>query len=165
MYSPRSKGKKDAEFAHQVMPPRKMIGNGNRRSQRLVLTEPVVAYRSQQLGLPFSEGTRTLAVSAHGASISLTAKVAADQKHRFEARAHWGRAGMLCRLHPEQPDGSGGGGSRVRPAFPEFLARRVSASRLDATRSLLFLNSWREYASDFSGLASGQLTLLATNVH
>ena len=57
-----------------------MIGNRNRRSQRLVLSVPVVAYRSQQLGLPFSEGTRTLAVSAHGASISLTAKVAADQK-------------------------------------------------------------------------------------
>jgi hypothetical protein len=79
MHSPRSKGKKDAEFTYQVMPSRKIIGNRNRRSQRLVLSVPVVAYRSQQLGLPFSEGTRTLAVSAHGASISLTAKVAADQ--------------------------------------------------------------------------------------
>ena len=57
-----------------------MIANKNRRSQRLVLSVPVVAYRSQQLGLPFSEGTRTVAVSAHGASITLTAKVAADQK-------------------------------------------------------------------------------------
>ncbi len=56
-----------------------MIGNRNRRSQRLVLSIPVVAYRSQKPGLLFSEGTRTLAVSAHGASISLTAKVAADQ--------------------------------------------------------------------------------------
>jgi len=58
----------------------KTIGDRQRRSRRLVLSVPVVAYRSQQLGLPFSEGTRTLAVSAHGASISLTAKVAADQK-------------------------------------------------------------------------------------
>jgi hypothetical protein len=57
----------------------KMICNKKRRSQRLVLSVPVVAYRSQKLGLPFSEGTRTLVVSAHGALISLTAKVAADQ--------------------------------------------------------------------------------------
>jgi len=56
-----------------------MIGSRNRRSQRLVLSVPVVAYRSRKPGLPFSEGTRTLAVSAHGASITLTAKVAADQ--------------------------------------------------------------------------------------
>ncbi len=42
----------------------KMIGNRQRRSQRFVLSVPVVAYRSQQLGLPFSEGTRTVAVSA-----------------------------------------------------------------------------------------------------
>ena len=50
-----------------------------RRSQRLALSIPVVAYRSQKLGLPFSEGTRTLMVSAHGALISLAAKVFADQ--------------------------------------------------------------------------------------
>lgn len=57
----------------------KMTWNRKRRSQRLVLSVPVVAYRSQKLGLAFSEGTRTLVVSAHGALISLTAKVAADQ--------------------------------------------------------------------------------------
>ena len=57
----------------------KMIWNKKRRSQRLVLSVPVIAYRSQKLGLPFSEGTRTLMVSAHGALISLTGKVAADQ--------------------------------------------------------------------------------------
>ena len=58
----------------------KVIWNKKRRSQRLVLSVPVVAYRCQKLGLPFSEGTRTLVVSAHGALISLTAKVAADQE-------------------------------------------------------------------------------------
>jgi hypothetical protein len=51
-----------------------------RRSQRLVLRVPVVAYRSRRIGSPFSEGTHTLVVSAHGALISLTAKVAADQR-------------------------------------------------------------------------------------
>jgi hypothetical protein len=65
----------------------KMIYHKERRSQRLVLSVPVVAYRSQKLGLAFSEGTRTLVVSAHGALISLAAKVAADQtlllKHAF----------------------------------------------------------------------------------
>ena len=56
-----------------------MIWNKKRRSQRLALSIPVVAYRSQKQGLPFSEGTRTLMLSAHGALISLTAKVAVDQ--------------------------------------------------------------------------------------
>jgi hypothetical protein len=56
-----------------------MIWKEKRRTQRLALSVPVVAYRSQKLGLAFSEGTRTLVVSAHGALISLTAKVAVDQ--------------------------------------------------------------------------------------
>lgn len=57
-----------------------MTWNNKRRSQRLALSVPVVAYTSQKLGRPFSEGTRTLMVSAHGALISLTAKVVVDQK-------------------------------------------------------------------------------------
>jgi hypothetical protein len=56
-----------------------MIRNKKRRSQRIVLSVSVVAYRSQKQGLAFSEGTRTLVVNAHGALISLTAKVAVDQ--------------------------------------------------------------------------------------
>jgi hypothetical protein len=51
-----------------------------RRSQRLALSIPVVAYRYHKLGLPFSEGTRTLVVNAHGALISLTAQVEVDQR-------------------------------------------------------------------------------------
>ena len=57
-----------------------MAWKEKRRSQRLALSVPVVAYRSEKLGLPFSEGTRTLMVSAHGALISLDAKVVADQR-------------------------------------------------------------------------------------
>jgi len=57
-----------------------MTWKEKRRSQRLALSVPVVAYRSQKLGQPFSEGTRTLMVSAHGALISLDAKVVADQR-------------------------------------------------------------------------------------
>ena len=57
-----------------------MTWKEKRRSQRLALSVPVVAYRSEKLGLPFSEGTRTLMVSAHGALISLDAKVVADQR-------------------------------------------------------------------------------------
>jgi hypothetical protein len=57
----------------------KMTWKEKRRSQRLALSVPVVAYRSQELGLAFSEGTRTLVVNAHGALISLMAKVAVDQ--------------------------------------------------------------------------------------
>lgn len=62
----------------ELSPPRHW--KNRRRSQRLVLRVPVVAYRSQSLGQPFSEGTHTLVVSAHGALISLAAKVTADQR-------------------------------------------------------------------------------------
>jgi len=58
---------------------RKMVWKKKRRSQRIVLSVSVVAYRSQKQGLAFSEGTRTLVVNAHGALIILTAKVAVDQ--------------------------------------------------------------------------------------
>jgi hypothetical protein len=51
-----------------------------RRSQRLLLRVPVIAYRSQKLGLPFSEGTHTLVVNAHGALINLRSKVAVQEK-------------------------------------------------------------------------------------
>jgi hypothetical protein len=51
-----------------------------RRSQRLVLSVPVVAYRHPKVGRPFFEGAHTLAVSAHGALISLATGVAADQR-------------------------------------------------------------------------------------
>ena len=51
-----------------------------RRSQRRVLRVPVIAYRSQKLGSPFSEGTPTLVVSAHGALINLQSKVATQEK-------------------------------------------------------------------------------------
>jgi hypothetical protein len=68
---------KSAMFQKQLSPPRHW--KNRRRSQRLILRVPVVAYRSQELGPPFSEGTHTLVVSAHGALLSLMAKVAADQ--------------------------------------------------------------------------------------
>ena len=51
-----------------------------RRSQRLVLSVPVVAYRLPKAARPFFEGAHTLAVSAHGALISLARGVAADQR-------------------------------------------------------------------------------------
>jgi hypothetical protein len=52
-----------------------------RRSQRLALSVPVVAYRLPKVGRRhFFEGAHTLAVSAHGALISLATGVAADQR-------------------------------------------------------------------------------------
>ena len=50
-----------------------------RRSQRLALSVAVIVYREPQQGSPFHEGTHTLVVNAHGALISLTAKVAPQQ--------------------------------------------------------------------------------------
>ena len=51
-----------------------------RRSQRVVLSVPVLVYRPPRAGSPFFEGTHTLVVSAHGAVIGLTANVAPDQR-------------------------------------------------------------------------------------
>jgi hypothetical protein len=51
-----------------------------RRSQRLAMSVPVVAYRLPKAGRPFYEGSHTLAVNAHGALISLATGVAANQK-------------------------------------------------------------------------------------
>jgi hypothetical protein len=51
-----------------------------RRSQRLALSVPVVAYKLPNVGRHFFEGAHTLAVSAHGALIGLATEVAADQR-------------------------------------------------------------------------------------
>jgi hypothetical protein len=51
-----------------------------RRSQRLGLSIPVVAYKLPKTGRPFFEGAYTIAVSAHGALISLATEVAPHEK-------------------------------------------------------------------------------------
>ena len=50
-----------------------------RRSQRLVLSVPVVVHRPTAEGPSFSEGTHTLAVSAHGALVAMSANVVPEQ--------------------------------------------------------------------------------------
>jgi hypothetical protein len=104
----------------------KMIWNKKRRSQRLVLSVSVVAYRSQKQGLAFSEGTRTLVVSAHGALISLIAKVAVDQtlllKNAFSGEE------QECRVvfTQNKPMGSTEVGLEFRHPAAWLLAHRVS---------------------------------------
>jgi len=51
-----------------------------RRSQRIAMSVPVVAYRLPKVGKPFYEGSHTLALNAHGALISLATVVAENQK-------------------------------------------------------------------------------------
>jgi len=50
-----------------------------RRSQRLILRVPVVAYQAISRGQSFSEVTYTLVISAHGALINLESKIAPDK--------------------------------------------------------------------------------------
>jgi hypothetical protein len=52
----------------------------NRRSQRIELSVPVVAYRTPREGPLFYENTQTLVVSAHGALMTLTELVSPRQK-------------------------------------------------------------------------------------
>jgi PilZ domain len=62
----------------QSSQPRKWVKK--RRSQRVVLSVPVLVYRRPKDGPRFFEGTHTLVVSAHGAMIGLAANVAPDQR-------------------------------------------------------------------------------------
>ena len=52
----------------------------NRRSQRIKLDVAITVHRSVREGPQFSERTRTLDVSAHGALMALTAMVAPKQR-------------------------------------------------------------------------------------
>jgi hypothetical protein len=54
-------------------PPRRW--KNKRRSQRLILRVPVVAYQAQSPGQSLSEETYTLVISAHGALINLENKI------------------------------------------------------------------------------------------
>src|SRR5579864_9181325 len=65
-------------FQHQSSGPK--LWAKKRRSQRVALSVPVLVYRRPKEGPPFSEGTHTLAVSAHGALIGLAANVAPNQR-------------------------------------------------------------------------------------
>jgi len=51
-----------------------------RRSQRIDLNVPVVVHRHPRDGPQFYESTETIVVSAHGALMALTGKVAPKQK-------------------------------------------------------------------------------------
>ena len=62
----------------QLIPPGH--GTKKRRSQRLPLSVPVVAYKLSKVGRHFFEGAYTLVVSAHGALISVATGVTTDQK-------------------------------------------------------------------------------------
>lgn len=52
---------------------------GRRRSMRVLLSVPIQVSGKGVDGKPFNEETRTLVVNAHGALISLAARVAAGQ--------------------------------------------------------------------------------------
>jgi len=95
-----------------------------RRSQRLPLSVPVVAYKLSKtvgaVGRHFFEGAHTLAVSAHGALISLATGVAADQrlvlKHALSGEE------QECRVISVQtnPSGSTEVGIEFRKPAPNF---------------------------------------------
>ena len=65
-------------FDHQSSQPKPWAEK--RRSQRVVLSVPVLVYRRPKDGPRFFEGTHTSVVSAHGALIGLVAKVAPHQR-------------------------------------------------------------------------------------
>ena len=50
-----------------------------RRSQRLVLSVPVVVHRLPTEGAPFYEGTHTSVLSAHGALVDMASNVVPEQ--------------------------------------------------------------------------------------
>jgi hypothetical protein len=69
---------------------------GRRRSMRVLLSVPIHVSGKTADGTDFAEDTRTLVVNAHGALISLTAKVAAGQSITVANRAT--QFTMECRV-------------------------------------------------------------------
>lgn len=60
---------------------------GRRRSMRVLLSVPIVVSGKGVDGKDFSEETRTLVVNAHGALISLAARVVAGQSVKLANKA------------------------------------------------------------------------------
>jgi len=69
---------------------------GRRRSMRVLLSVPIYVTGETKDGKKFEEQTRTLVVNAHGALISLAAKVVAEQRIQVSNRAT--RKSMDCRV-------------------------------------------------------------------
>jgi hypothetical protein len=77
------------------MPPTKTVGKetnwiadpGRRRSMRVLLSVPIHVSGKTPENKDFTEETRTLVVNAHGALISLAARVVADQSILVENKA------------------------------------------------------------------------------
>jgi len=69
---------------------------GRRRSMRVLLSVPIFVTGDTKEGQKFEEQTRTLVVNAHGAMISLAAKVIAGQRIQVSNRAT--RKSMDCRV-------------------------------------------------------------------
>jgi hypothetical protein len=63
------------------------IDPGRRRSMRVLLSVPITVSGKTAENQSFSEETRTLVVNAHGALISLAARLAANQKVTVSNRA------------------------------------------------------------------------------
>jgi hypothetical protein len=55
-----------------------------RRSQRILLSVPILISGQQASGIPFSERTKTQVVNAHGALIALRERVLAGQQLRMK---------------------------------------------------------------------------------
>jgi PilZ domain len=72
------------------------LDTGRRRSMRVLLSVPIYVAGENKDGQKFDEQTRTLVVNAHGALISLAAKVMAGQQIHVSNRAT--RKTMDCRV-------------------------------------------------------------------
>src|SRR5713101_7646356 len=68
----------------------------NRRSLRIDLNVPIVVHRHPREGPQFYESTETLVVSAHGALMALTGRVAPKQKLLLQNTAS--REQQECRV-------------------------------------------------------------------
>jgi hypothetical protein len=72
------------------------LDTGRRRSMRVLLSVPIYVTGETKDGDKFTEQTRTLVVNAHGALISLAAKVIAAQRIRVDNPAT--QKSMDCRV-------------------------------------------------------------------
>src|SRR6266849_1418481 len=100
-----------------------------RRSKRVMLQVPVVLLAETPERKQAQEQTQTLVVNAHGGLMKLKMELLAGQPFiLMNAKSGMKQGCRVVRI--EQPS-LFCRGLRIRPAFPEILAHRFSARRLE----------------------------------
>ena len=102
-----------------------------RRSQRILLSVPILVSGQHANGSPFSERTKTQVVNPHGALIRLREPVLTGQKLRIKQSGYQRRGGLHGSGHQLRVHGYSRSWRRLLKALPKFLACILSTGGLE----------------------------------